>query len=273
MQQKKSASFLGRMRFVQGHVNMKMKLLVIGLTALALIACNKQDQADKPDFRKAAQLNVEMGEAYLAQGQIARAKQKFIHALELQPKLPEAHSSFGYFYESVGDVEEAENHYQRAISFGNGNGKFYNNYGTFLCRQGRYDEADKAFKNALRDKKYIKTAEVYENAGVNMVKKKDLKKAREYLETALKRDPYRANVILELARLELESKNYLLAKSYLENYKNNNQQQSAKSVLLSLQLNKALGNKDAVASDLLRLKNMFPNSAEYKQYLETQANG
>ncbi len=263
------------MRFVQGLDRMDLRKLTVVIPMLALCtACigvnndHKRANTDgqKPDFYQAARLNVEMGEEYLRQGEIARAKQKFIHALELYPKLPEAHTSYGFFNETVGDLEEAEKHYKLAIAYGEGNGRYNNNYGTFLCRRARYDEADREFVKALKDKKYVKIAEVYENAGVCSLKKPDLGKARNYLETAIKRDPSRDTARFELAKLEYEAKNYLLSKSYLESFRGQ-QKPSARTVWLSYKLNKALDNQDALASDAMRLRNLFPNSAEYKEFL------
>lgn len=252
------------------------------LCALSLVACmGKKSQAEKPehvppkeaaskpDFHKAALLNIEMGQAYLAQGQLSRAKQKFVHALELQPKLAEAHSAIGYFYESVGDIEEAEKHHAQAISFGGGKGRFYNNYGTFLCRQQRFKEADRAFNNALRDKQYLKTAEVYENAGLCALQQPDSDKAYKYLKTAVKNDPKRGLATLELANLELKRKNTNAALYYLNTYKQTNQP-TPKSLGISLQIFKLLNKKDELASAALQLKSLYPESDEYKAYLESQ---
>lgn len=261
---------------------MKLKLIVIAMCGLSLVACTvakkQKDQdkfipsrevASKPDFQKAAMLNIEMGQAYLAQGQLSRAKQKFVHALELQPKMPEAHSAIAYFYETVGDVDEAAKHHAQAINFGNGKGRFYNNYGTYLCRQKRFKEADRAFNNALKDKQYIKTAEVYENAGICALQQPDEDKAYQYLKTAIKNDPRRALASLELADLELQKNNLQAALFYLNLFKQNNQP-TPRYLWIGIQTYKRLNKKDELASAALQLKSLYPQSDEYKQYLESQ---
>lgn len=258
---------------------MKIRTALICLLSVFLIACmnNRNNNFDNDnselestvDFKKAALLNVEMGEAYLAQGQISRAKQKFVHALELKPKLPEAHSSIGYFYEKVGDLSEAEHHYKQAISYASGSkGRFYNNYGTFLCRQSRFKEADKAFNNAIKDKQYIDTAAVYENAGLCSLKEANIEKAQFYFSTAVRRDPRRSVASLELASIEADRNNYAVAKEYLDNFKVSSEP-NPRSLLLGIKVNTKLGNKDEVASDALKLRNMFPNSPQYTQYVES----
>lgn len=260
---------------------MQGKIISLICVTIALTACMEQNAKPtkredvpapivkiKPDFHKAALLNIEMGQTYLAQGNTSRAKKKFVHALELKPKLPEAHSAIGYFYETVGDISEAEMHYLEAIRYGAGKGRFYNNYGTFLCRQNRLQEADRIFNKALKDKQYIKTAEVYENAGICALKQPDIEKARNYLLTAIQHDPNRTEASLELANIEFGKHNLQACANYLNLFKQNHAP-SAKSLWLSIRLHKQLGNKDDLASAALQLKNLFPNSPEYKNYLES----
>lgn len=259
-------------------------VLTAGLLALSLTSCGKNaaaEKQDKPkpptppkiDYKHAALLNVELGEKYLAMGQVQRAKRKFIHALELSPKLPDAHSSIGYFYESVGDIAEAEAHHKQAIKLAEGSkGKYYNNYGTFLCHQNRFKEADIAFNKAINDRLYIKTAEAYENAGQCALMQSKEDQARIYFQKAVQRDPHRSFASLELARMELQRQNYVAAKDYLENFRGK-VEPSAKSLWLSIQINKKLGNFNEVASAEMLLKGKYADSPECKQYLESLNNG
>lgn len=261
---------------------MNIKVMSTCMIALALVACmqpkkEKTDNAPPPevvtkaDFQKAALLNIEMGQKYLAQGQISRAKQKFVHALELKPKLPEAHSAIGYFFETVGDIQEAEVHHEQAIRYGGSKGRYYNNYGTFLCRQKRFKEADRAFNNALKDKQYIKTAEVYENAGLCALQQPDMEKAYAYLKTAIQNDPRCALASLELANIELNKHNINTALYYLSLHKQNSQP-SPKALWIGIQAYKQLGKKDELASTVMQLKSLYPQSDEYLAYLESVKN-
>lgn len=260
---------------------MSPRVLCICILPLCLIACMGKKESEKkqahippteviakPDFHRAAMLNIEMGQAYLAQGQITRAKQKFVHALELQPKLPEAHSAIAYFYESVGDIPEAEKHHADAIRYGTGKGRYYNNFGTFLCRQKRFKEADRAFNQALKDKHYIKTAEVLENAGLCALQAPENSKAYEYLRNAVKNDPNRGLAALELAHMEIKNNNPKSALYYLKLHKQANQP-TARSLMLLVRAYQDLRKEDELASSLLQLKSMFPDSEEYKALLES----
>lgn len=189
-------------------------ILFFVLSSLCLMGCVKKEA------HQAAMVNIELGLGYLEMEQIARAKTKLTHAVQMAPNLPEAHTAYAYFLEKVGDTEEAALEHKKAIQLVSGTGSVvknnvkrgvvknkgavFNNYGAFLCRRAQYKEAESAFKMALEDKDYPKTAEVYENAGLCALKAKEFKQAEYYLKTAILRDP---NLIQ--AKNSLESLNSL----------------------------------------------------------------
>ncbi len=100
----------------------------------------------------------------------------------------------------------------------------------------------------------------------------DEAKAYQYLQTAVRYDPKRYKASLELARMELKRNNLLVAKDYVEQYRAHGEINSS-SLWLSIQINTKLGNANDVASAALKLKGMFPKSAEYKAYLESSPHG
>lgn len=183
-----------------------MKMLLLSFCLISLTACVKPLTDGHRDNERAALINVELGLGYLSQGQVARAKTKLTHALELAPKLSETQAAMAYFLEMVGDFPESERAYKNALSVRAKRGAAYNNYGAFLCRRERYTEADRAFITALEDKGYARTAEVYENAGLCALKAKEPGKALAYLETAVLRDPHRTTA--RMALMNLRNRNH-----------------------------------------------------------------
>ena len=223
---------------------------------------------NKIDYKKAALLNVDLGRSYLAQGHTERAKKKFIHALELMPALPEAHSGMGYFWETVKENKEAEFHYRKSIALGNSKGLFYNQYAVFLCEQNRYKEANKNFILAVKDKLYEQTAEAYNNAGLCSLKHADYNQAEQYFTKALQHDPQRRYLLLELAKLALMKKEFNAADHYLKQFHITDDKPTAEYLLLTIKVAKSLGRDDIVVSKALVLKNLFPESTEYSTYKE-----
>jgi type IV pilus assembly protein PilF len=226
------------------------------------------DLSENRDHQKAALVNVELGLAYLAQGQIPRAKTKLIHAIALAPKISETHSAMAHFLEMVGEFKDAEREHKKALSFSSA-GSVYNNYGAFLCRRARYSEADQAFRAALADKNYARTAEVYENAGLCALKWKEEQKAVDYLSTAIRRDPTRSSALLELSAIQIEQANFQEAKTLLDRYKLV-AEPSARSLWLGIMTARALEDKVAVENQAQTLKDLFQDSPEYQLYLKSE---
>jgi type IV pilus assembly protein PilF len=137
-----------------------------------------------------------------------------------------------------------------------------------LCRQGRFKEADMAFQQALLDKSYARTAEVYENAGLCALKATDLSAAKDYLKTALKQDPARPQALVELIGLNFEQGNFSDAKYYLNLYKKI-AEPTARTLWLGIQVAEKMNDLDGAASQGLILKDLFADSPEYQLYLKS----
>lgn len=221
------------------------------------------------DHHKAALVNVELGLGYLAQGQVARAKTKLTHALKLAPDLSESHAAMAYFLERTGEISRAEEEHKKAMKLGKEKGAVYNNYGAFLCRQARLKEADKAFKEALRDKNYARTAEVYENAGICALKSNNTPQAEMYFLNALRHDPKRTQALLELTALDLKQNKLEAAEQKLVQFKQVAEPQ-ARSLWLGIQVSHRLKDKQSVDSQAQLLKELFQDSPEYQEFLQSK---
>ena len=138
---------------------------------------------------RAASVNVQLGLAYLEQGEMQRAKRKLLLASKQDAASPVVQDALAYYYEKIGEPQQAEQHYLAAIALRPGSGDVHNNYGTFLCEQKRFEAARSEFMKAIEDKKYLHTAEAYENAGLCAIDNQRYQEARYFLEKALHNDP------------------------------------------------------------------------------------
>lgn len=250
----------------------KFFILMIATSLVACSALNKNETTtsestiqpvyalpNTKDLDKAARLNIELGVTYLKQEQMSRAKSKFLRAKELAPHLSEVHYSYGYFLERVGENEDAEKAFQKAISLNAKGGNEHNMYGAFLCRQHKYRKAEKEFLKAIDDPSYTLTAETYENAGLCVQQIPDIAKAAEYFEKALRYDPNRTNALLEMAIIKYQQNNIIEAKAYHTRF-TQLMQPNARSLLLGIELAKRTGDTDKIASYQLLLNSKFPQA-------------
>lgn len=169
----------------------------------SLVACtNKEAQMEDAKNMKVATLNVQLGMAYLGKGDMQRAKQKLLYAIQKYPNLPEAWYSMAYFNEKTGNKEDAKIDYLKSVELAPNRGDVQNNYGTFLCRSGEYEDSIQHFLLAAKDPQYLDTASAYENAGLCALKVPNKKAAAEYFNLALGQDPTRITSMNELTRLK-----------------------------------------------------------------------
>lgn len=156
----------------------------------------------KADLNKAAAFNIQLGMGYLKQGDRPRAKKKLLSGLKQAPNSPDVNAAMAYYFEKTDELDQAEKYYTKALSLSHNSGAQLNNYGTFLCRQGRYAKAESYFLKAVKDTQYINTASAYENAGLCALAIPDTNKAKLYFTNALNQDPSKKESLSELVKIE-----------------------------------------------------------------------
>ena len=82
------------------------------VAALGLVGCvTTEVTGDAPPVanpKEAAQINQELGIAYLRQGNYEQARAKLEKAVDEDPNLATAHSALGLVYERLGAIDEAD---------------------------------------------------------------------------------------------------------------------------------------------------------------------
>ncbi len=224
----------------------------------------QEEYADNTlNLEKATRLNLELAVAYLDIGNVTRAKEKLNRALKLGPNMPDVYAAQAYYYEKIGEIEAAEENYVKAIKMDSKAGQYHNNYGAFLCRQARYEDAEKEFLTAVKDRAYPKAAETYENLGLCSLETKDKEKAKQYFQRAIKQDVSRYESLLELGMMSYEEKDVESAAQYFDRYRQGTEY-TARALWLGIKIAEQKKNADQAASLRLLLKSKFPNSKEYQ---------
>jgi len=164
--------------------------------------------------QQAAHYNVVLGMSYLKQSKREKAQIKLQKAKKQAPNDPLVIDAMAYFHERSGQIKHAEKLYKQALQSQSDTASAANNYGTFLCRQGRPQKAMKYFQKAWNQPQYRHRAQAYENAGVCAKRNNDGQKAKRYFEKALKIQPNRPTTLLQLVDLSYNNNNYQQAKKY-----------------------------------------------------------
>jgi type IV pilus assembly protein PilF len=179
------------------------------------------EASDMPTPRpksEVAKINAQLGLAYLEQKNVQRAKLKLLLAMKQSPESPEPWYSMAYFLEATGNKSEARRHYLKAVQLAPLRGDVHNNYGTFLCHEGQYQESIKHFVIAANIPDYLDPAAAFENAGLCALKMSAYQQASGYFKQALARDPARTFSLLKLATVEAKLGHQEKARELLSQY-------------------------------------------------------
>ena len=268
-----------------GENCLKRSGMSIGVTALivsalcgGLIGCGQsrstkkppetiEDSEHKPDYGNAAKIYAQLGLGYLSQGQVVRAKDKLTSALEYAPRNAEVISAWGIYWEHVGDIKESRSFHEKALRLAKPEqiSIVYDAYGSFLCRQGNWAGAQKAFQRALANRQSLNLAFIYESAGLCAANTQHIKEAEEYLTRAVQMDTQRSRAALALSRLKIKQGAFTEASKWLVQYEKFGPQ-TAQSVLSALQVAKGLDQKDQIANLELLFARSFHDTPEYQEY-------
>jgi type IV pilus assembly protein PilF len=180
-------------------------LLLIGVAALALSACSstsgtkrKQEKSDASNY------NMQLGMAYLNQGDLGLAKEKLDRAVKENPGDPNVHSAMAMLQDRLGHPEQADKEFKAALNLGPRNPDVLNNYAVYLCRTGRTDEGVKSFEEAAHNALYRTPEAAYTNAGVCLRGAKRDTQAAMSFQRALQVKPNFAEAAYQLADLDFQ---------------------------------------------------------------------
>ena len=97
----------------------------------------------------AAKTNIQLGVAYLQQGNYPLAREKLERSLKQNPKDPDVHTTLGLLYDRTGEPKLADKHYQQALKLAPEDPFIMDSMGWVLYRMGQHDAAITFLKRAF----------------------------------------------------------------------------------------------------------------------------
>ncbi len=224
----------------------------------------------EPDYSSSpAQINIQLGLAYLRDGNKELALSRLQKALAQDPNSPSAHNAIAILYETLGETQRADVHYQRAISLNPGDPKIQNNYGQFLCSQSEYQRAEKYFQKAASNPLYETAYLPLTNAGICALRMPDHEKAEQFFRSALELQPKYPPALAQMMKLSFEQGSALQARAYLQRYLEV-AKHTPDTLWSCVQIERELGDRNAEANCALRLKARFPDSVQTKLLYDSE---
>lgn len=221
-----------------------------------------------PDRAEIAATNLNLGIEYMKLGEYNLALEKLLRAKEAKSDYAPVYDALGLLYQKLGKADEAERNFQQAIYLNSKNSITLNNYGQFLCNQGREEEADKYFLAAAEDP-LNETPEIpYANVGTCAYMHDQPDKAAEFFKKALTINPAIPAALIQMSEIEYKQGNYISAHDYLERYLKISKH-TPKSLWLGIRVEQELGNKNKVSGYALLLRNRYPDTEEARHLEES----
>lgn len=251
-------------------------IFILLISTLMFTGCNQaigptSEQNIRPSrgTNEVAAANLNLGVAYLQQGKYEEALEKLNRAREADPGHSSIYNVLGLLYQKLDDTNKAEKNFKKALSLNTNDSSTLNNYGNFLCQQNRIDEAEQTFLKAANNPLYDTPEIALTNTGLCLYSNQRKEEAKNYFSQALQLNPQVAPALIKMCEFALDDFNYLSARAYLQRYEEISRH-TARSLWLGIQIERELGDKDAVSSYALLLKNSFPDSDEAAILLESE---
>ena len=236
----------------------RARLMSAAAMALLLTAC-ASNKVQTQKMHDAAAYNVQLGLAYMNQGDLERAKDKLDRALTQDPESADVHSARAALYARLGNKDKADAEYRAALRIAPGDPRMVNNYAVYLCQNGRTDEGVKRFLEAARNAMYTTPEAAYTNAGVCLRAANRDEEARTNFMRALQLKPNFAEAQFQLANLQFDHGEYAGARAGIDGFIGT-YNATADLLLLGVRVARAQGDRVAAQRYARKLQLDFPGT-------------
>lgn len=204
---------------------------------------------------------------------MSTALEEAVYALRIYPDNAKAHGLIGLIYMVLKEKDKAEEAFRRALRLTPEDADLNNNYGLFLCETNRARASIEYFMKAVRDPLYETPDMAYTNAGRCALLAGDDANAERYLNRALERAIDGAPLAkIQLAKVYYQRGELEKSRVYLTEVVKRLDAPTPEALLLGLRLERRLGNRVEEKSYEQRLRNRYPTSQEYQDFLNGKYN-
>jgi type IV pilus assembly protein PilF len=215
--------------------------------------------SNEDPVRYRSRLHTELGANYLQRGQFAIALEELREAIRVDPRYGLAHSIMGLVHANLQEDAKADAAFKRAVEVAPNEGDIRNQYGSFLCGQGRADEGIAQFEAALRMPLYQTPQVALENAGSCALASSKIRPAETYFARLVQLFPFNSRGYQGLASVAMKTARYDEVKKQVE-LGVRTQQLTPQLLFMGFCAEKRLGNAAREAEYRAQLKSRFGDS-------------
>jgi len=243
--------------------------LAAGALALLFAACATAEHPSKA--RDAAAYNVQLGIAYLHQGDVALAKDKLDRALTEDPGSADVHSARAMLFERMHNPDKADAEFRTSLRLAPHDPQVVNNYAVYLCQNGHTEEAVRHFEEAAHNALYRTPEAAYTNAGVCLRAAKRDDEARADFGRALRIRPNFAEAAYQLTELQFQHGELAPARAGIDAFIGS-YEATADLLLLGVRVARAQGDRVGAQRYARRLQLDFPGTDQARALADLDRN-
>lgn len=211
--------------------------------------------------RQRADAHVELAAGYYERGQLEVALEELGVAERLDSSSPRIYNLYGLVYALLGELPKAESNFRRALELAPNDSEARQNWGWYLCTNGRQRESIAEFEQAIRNPLYRTPEIALVNAGKCSAAIGDISAADQYFRRALQLRPNDATAAYNLSLLHykaarLDESRALMKIVMLQT------NPPPEALYLGMCVERKLGDRQAEQSYVAQLRNRYPEAAE-----------
>lgn len=250
---------------------MRLVTLSLCLFSLLLHGCATTGESFvyvDEDARARAKLLTQLGVGYMREGRLEVAMDRLERAVDVDSRYAPAHNGLALLKERLGQNDDVEDHYQRAVTLDPDYSAARTNYGRFLCLTDRPDDAFAQFKAAVENPLYEAPELAHYNAGLCMMRNENFDGAEAHFRRALTINERMAPSLIAMSDLSLRRERDLSARAYLQRYLEVGDH-TPKTLWLGVQIERRLGDRNAESSYAMLLRSKYPDSPETARLMKS----
>jgi type IV pilus assembly protein PilF len=224
--------------------------------------------SDQTMGEKRSAIRLQLAIGYYQERKYDVALDEIKQAIAADPDSADAHGVRALIYAAMNETALADQSFQRALQLAPRNPELANNYGSFLCQNGKAEQGIALFETALKNPTYQSPVNALLNAGSCSLRAGKLEAAERYLLDALRYDASLPATNGNLAQVYYERNDIKRAGFFLSRLREAAKIDTlpAETLLLAIRIDRKLGDKSSEASMVSQLRRRFPASPEYAEY-------
>ncbi|MBI3286405.1 MAG: type IV pilus biogenesis/stability protein PilW [Burkholderiales bacterium] len=214
------------------------------------------------EVQKRASIRMQLAIGYYQQAQHKVALEEIRQALLISPDLVDAYDVRALIFMDMGEKQLAEDNFLHALKLAPNNSDILNNYGWFLCQNGREKQGLAYLERVLKDPVYPTVAKVLNNAGLCSLRIKDAPSAERYFMQGFREEPGNPSINANIAKILHDRGEFAQARFYI-NRVIKSEVMAADVLWLAIKIERQLGDEAAVSGLSTQLRRRHPSSREY----------